>query len=1050
MRAFLHGGRAGTRLPCAVMGESLTLLLLGPPELAVGGRPVGIRAAKTRALLCYLAATPGPRPRSELAALLWGERPDANARGSLRLSLSELRREVGGWLDITRDHVRFRAGDGCFVDHERLARTPSVAEALRLWRGDFMDGVWFCDAPAFGGWLESERRRARLLLRELLLRGASTQPEEFVRLARLVAALEPYDEEAHRLLITALAESGNRGAALACYEDLRRRLADELGVEPAPETVAVHRGLVRAAPPVPRTGLVGRDSEIGNVRALLARRRLVTLLGPGGVGKTRLAIAAAASSCAFVSFAGVGPEAAVTTLARRLGVDLSPRRPALDLLLSALARRELLLVLDNLEHLPDFDPVIARIMGTAPGVRILATSRRRLDVPGQVTFEVRGLPGPAAEALFTSRAARAFDPERHAASVAAICAATGGLPLAIELAAGLLRAVPPAELAQRLGADLLSAAGPAVRPRHACMRTVFETSWRLLDPEARQALAALSAFGGGCTLAAALEVARTTPRVLVRLVDHSMIQLTPSGRYVLHPLIQQYAADHLDPRERRAVRERHAACFTRLLDRHAAALQDASDAEVTRVLGAELDNIRLAWAASGRPGFLDHYWVLCLRLRLYEESGAVVLRHLAATPEAPYLRARWLRMAGVSEHQLARECESARLARAALDAVGEPLPVSRPGLAAAALTAAARLLLHRVLPARRSAAGAEAAQALTLLARLAYHQQDLLTMLAAALRQLNAAGRTRDPALRAEAYANFATIARVAGGHRLATHYGALADRSLRSIDHPTEPASRARLARGLDLLAAGDFEGARGSFAECRARTLDPRVAENCAGMLAETALWRGDFEQAAELFSDTAEQAAARVGGDDIGRHWCLIGQAEALLRIDGTGTERIGQVLAAARTSTDRRRTHEQRLGLRDGPVMPVIQELRLLTAEARLGLRDPGEALTTALELAARLPSAQRGMLECWSGLAELLACLPPDAGTARRLGRHLAGFQSRHPGAAARIGWARALVLAHAGKRKAARKAAEQAMKAAGRFSAPYDHRRAKDLIERLG
>ncbi|MFI6601448.1 ATP-binding protein [Nonomuraea sp. NPDC050536] len=1032
------------------MGDSLTLLLLGPPELAVRGRPIGIRAAKTRALLCYLAATPGPRPRSELAALLWGERPDANARGSLRLSLSELRKEVGGWLDITRDHVRFRAGDGCFVDHGRLAQTPSVAEALRLWRGDFMDGVWFCDAPAFGGWLESERQRARLLLRELLLHAGPAPPDQFVRLARLVTGLDPYDEEAHRLLITALARSGNRGAALACYDDLRRRLADELGVEPAPETAAVVTSIRRAAPPVPRTDFFGRETEIRELRALLVRERLVTLLGPGGVGKTRLAIAAAASSCAFVSFAGVRPEAAVTTLARRLGVDLSPQRPAVELLLSALSGRELLLVLDNLEHLPAFDPVIARIMGTAPGVKILATSRRRLDVPGQVTFEVEGLPGPAAEALFVSRVARAFDPERHAASLAAICAATGGLPLAIELAAGLLRAVPPAELAQRLGADLLSAAGPAVRPRHACMRTVFETSWRLLDPDAQEALAALSVFVGGCTLRAALEVARTTPPVLVRLVDHSMIQLTPSGRYVLHPLIQQFAAGRLDPRERRAVRERHAAHFTRLLDRHAAALQDASDAEVTRVLGVELDNIRLAWAVSGRPGFLDHYWVLCLRLRLYEESGAVVLRHLARTPEAPYVRARWLRMAGMSEHQLARECESARLARAALDTVGEPLPASRPGLAATAVTAAARQLLHRILPARQSEAGVEAAQALTLLARLAYHQQDLLTMLAASLRQLNAADRTQDPALRAEAYANFATIARVAGRHRLATHYGALADRSLRSIDHPTEPASRARLARGLDLLTAGDFEGARGSFTECRARTLDPRVAENCAGMLAETALWRGDFEQAAELYADTAEQAARRVGGDDIGRHWCLIGQAEALLRIDGVGTERIGEVLAAARASTDRRRAHAQRLGLRDGPVMPVIQEMRLLTAEARLGRGDPVQVLTTVLDLAARLPSAQRGMLECWSGLAELLVSLPPDAATARRLDRHLAGFQSRHPGATARMGWARALVLAHGGRPKAAGKAAEQAMRTAERLCAPYDRRRAQELNERLG
>ncbi|MEU7859166.1 BTAD domain-containing putative transcriptional regulator [Nonomuraea sp. NPDC049141] len=1053
------------------MGDSLILLLLGPPELAVGGRPVGIRSAKTRALLCYLATMPGPRPRSELAALLWGERPDANARGSLRLALSELRKEVGGWLDITRDHVRFRPG-GCYVDHGRLAETATVAEALRLWRGDFMDGVWFCDAPAFGGWLESERGQARLRLRELL-RSGSAPPADLVRLARLVAGLDPYDEEAHRLLMAGLAAAGNRAAALACYDDLRRRLADDLGVEPAPETAAARRRLLiqrtavrRAAPPVPGTELFGREEELGRVRTLLAAERLVTLLGPGGVGKTRLAIAAASGSARFVSFAGVRPEAAVTTLARRLGVDLTPQRPALDLLLAALARQEDLLVLDNIEHLPAFDAVIGRILSTAPGTRVLATSRRRLDLPGQVTFEVAGLPGPAAEALFAARATRAqpaFDADRNAAAVAAICAATGGLPLAIELAAGLLRAVPPAELGRRLGVDpgLLSAAGPAARSRHACMRTVFETSWRLLDPAGQKTLAALAVFGGGCTLPAALEVARTAPPVLVRLIDQSMIELTPAGRYVIHPLIQQFAAERLSPGERRAVRERHAAYFSRLLDRRAAALQDASDAEVTRVLGAEMDNIRLAWAVSREPGFLDNYWVLCLRLRLYEESGAVVRWHLARTPEAPRLRARWLRMACVSEHQLAREREAYRLVRAALDTVGRPLPASRPGLVAAILTAAARQVLHRVLPVPRSERDAEVAQALTFLARLAYHRQDVPTMLAVSLRQLNAADRTSAPDLRAEAYANFATIARVAGRHRLAGRYGALADRALTGIAHPTEPASRARLARGLDQLSAGEFEAARESFAECRARTLDPRVAENCAGMLAETALWRGDFEQAANLYAATAEQAASRVGGDDIGRHWCLTGQAEALLRIEGTSPDRVAGVLAAARASTERRRAHEQRLGLRDGAVMPVIQELRLLTASARLiadGPRSddsriadgPREALARALDLAARLPKAQRGMLECWSGLAELLCRRSPDPATARRLHRHLAEYQARHPGAAARIGWARALVLAAAGERRAAAKAAGQAVRAAERLSAPYDLRRAQEVAARLG
>ncbi|TDE26912.1 hypothetical protein E1295_43570 [Nonomuraea mesophila] len=1058
------------------MGTSLTLLLLGRPELAIGGEPVAIRSAKSRALLCYLAATPGPCPRTELAGLLWGERPDANARGSLRLALTELRREVGRWLDISRDHVRFRESDGCFVDHSRLVRAQAVAEALRLWRGEFLDGVAFCDAPAFSCWLESERARVRSLLRDLLVRCAPAEPDDVVRLARVVTELDPYDEEAHRLLMTSLARAGNRAGALACYEELRRRLATELGVEPAPATQAVRRELApppsyarRAALPVPGTELIGRDADVRRLRRLLARERLVTLLGPGGVGKTRLAIAAAGAQAeaGFVSFAGVRAEAAVTMLARRLAVDLSPPRPALELLLSALAGRSGLLVLDNLEHLPAFDAVIGEILRVAPGVRILATSRRRLDVPGQAAVLVEGLPGPAAETLFAARALRArpaFDPVREAALVAAICATTGGLPLAIELAAGLLRAVPIEDLAQRLGLDpgLLSAAGPAARPRHNCMRTVFETSWHLLDAEGRQALAALSTFRNGCTLGSALEVARTTSQVLVQLVDHSMLSLAPSGRYVLHPLIQQFAASHLeeDPETCTAVRRRHAAHFARLLDEHATALQDASDTEVTRVLGPELDNIRLAWAASDQPRFLDHYWTLCLRLRLYEESGAVVLRHLARTRETPPLRARRLWMAAVSEHQLAREAEATRLAREALDTVGEPLPSSPAGLAAAALTAAARQAVHRLLPrVRADAAGPEAAQALTLLARLAYFQQDLPTMLAASLRQLNAAERGTDPALRAEAYANFTTIVRIAGRHRLATRYGALADRALAGIERPTDAACRARLARGLDQLHAGAFEQATGSFAEGRARTLDPRMAEHCAGMLAETALWRGDFAQAAELFAATEDLAVKRVGGDDIGRHWCLTGQAEALLRMDGVAVERIGEVLQGARASAERRRTHEKELGLRDGPVRQAVQEMRLLTLSARLALRASVEdprgvaraALAEALRLADGLPAAQPGMFECWAGLAEVLWELAPwpDRTAVRRLHTHLTGYLSRTPGAAARIGWARALVLAAAGEERAAGRAALEAVSAAERLAVAYDHHRAMELARRL-
>ncbi|MFI6510989.1 ATP-binding protein [Streptosporangium sp. NPDC050855] len=1094
------------------MGDSFSLLLLGTPELVVGGRPVRIRSAKTRALLCYLATTPGARSRAELAGLLWGERPDANARGSLRLALSELRGDVGGWLDITRDHVGLRAGDGCFVDYRQLTRDPTVAEALRLWRGEFLDGLSFGDAPAFAGWLECERRRARSLLRELLVRAGPAASEHVVRLARIVTELDPYDEEAHRVLIASLAGTGRRASALACYEELRLRLARELGVDPAPETRALHRELTprpatarRAALPVPGSELVGRESDVRRVRALLSRERLITLSGPGGIGKTRLAIAAAqaddrdaapgigrhgtasspSADVAFVSFAGVRAEAAVTTLARRLGVDLSPPRPAAELLLAALAGRSTLLVLDNLEHLPSFDGVIAEILRVAPGLRVLATSRRRLDVPGQVIVPVEGLAEPAAEALFVARALKArpgFDPEREAPLVAAICAATGGLPLAIELAAGLLRAVPCADLAEHLGVDtgLLCVAGPAARSRHASMRTVFETSWRLLDPARRAALAALSVFDGGCTPRAALEVTGTGPEVLVHLVDHSMLQLTPSGRYTLHPVIRRLAADRLeDP----GVRERHTRHYARLLDRHATALQDGSDTEVVRVLGAEMDNIRQAWRASGQPRFLDHYWTLCLRLRLYEESAAIVHEHLDPPPQDPRLRARLLRMAAVSSHQLARERAATRLARAALDTLGEPLPTTPTGLATALLTAAIRQAAHRLLPAtaaRRLPASrtagtetetaaeaetaaeteteaaaeteteTEAAQALTLLARLAYHRQDLPVMLVTSLRQLNAADRGTDPALRAESCANAATIARLAGRHRLATHYGDLADRALSGVGHPDETVHRTRLARGIDLLHAGRFEDARRSFTEGRSRTIDPRVAESCAGMLAETALWQGQFAAAATGYAETEELAVARVGGDDIGRHWCLTGRAEALLRLDEAPVERIRELLAAARASHERRRTHAEEIGLRESPASRTIQELRLLTIAARLDPARAPAAPAEALRLARRLPTVQPGMLECWTGLAELLGDARQDRAAAPLLLGHLSRYAARNPGAAARIGWALALVLAALGRRRQARRTARRAMTTAERLAAPYDHRRAEFLVRALG
>ncbi|WP_062439955.1 AfsR/SARP family transcriptional regulator [Herbidospora daliensis] len=1029
------------------MGDQLTLLLLGPPYLAIGETPVAVRSAKSRALLCHLAAAPGPRSRAELAGLLWGERPDAHARGSLRLALSELRKEVGGWLDITRDHVGFRADQCCHVDHAKLTGVTTIGEALKLWRGEFMDGVAFVDAPAFAEWLAAERLRVRALFRDLLVRQAGPA-HEIVKLARLLSELDPYDEEVHRLLISSLAETGNRAPALLAYANLRDRLATDLGVEPAAETRAIRQALgpqrKPAALPVPSTPLVGRKAEVDQVAALLGRERIVTLLGPGGVGKTRLALAAAARvpGAAFVTFAGVGPEAAVTTVARRLGMDLSSPRPAKELLFETLADRCLLLVLDNLEHLPDFDAVIAELIAACPGVRVLATSRRRLTLPSFAVV-VDGLSPPAAEELFAVRARTvrpAFDPGRESALVADICAATRGLPLAIELAASLLRALSCADLADHLNTGLLGADALTPRPRHATMRRVFETSWTLLTDEARRVLPILSAFGGGFTLEAALDVAETTPEVLVHLVDHSMITFQPPARYLIHPLIQAFATQHLTTEQ--PTRLRHAHHFKALLKKHAHGLHDATDEQTPTLLAAELDNIRLAWTHAPNPGFLDLYWTLCLRLGLYEESAAIVETNLEADRPTPEQRARRLRMAAVSYYQLAKERRALHLAEEALEALGRPLP-----------SGWRRTVVHLCSPASPTPREAEAAQALSLIAMFAYYRQDLPTMLSATLLQLNAVNRSAAPELRAEAYANVATAVRTAGQSRLARRYARRADEALASLPrtHVSEAANRARVARGIDQLSCGALEAAWRSFTEARSRTLEPRLAEVCTGLLAETSMWRGEFARAAELFVVTGELSARRVGGDDIGRYWCLTGQAEALLRQEGVPSARIREVLTAAQAATNRRRALEQAFGLRNGPIVEVIQRMRLFTGFARTDLLDgrperAAEAVPEIVALAGKLPSAQPGMLECWSGLAELLWELRrPDPAVVRTVLRGIRGYAARYPGAAARLGWGQVLLRGTAGM--PVRKTAWKAMQEADRLGVAYDIRRAAEAAD---
>jgi predicted ATPase len=337
--------------------------------------------------------------------------------------------------------------------------------------------------------------------------------------------------------------------------------------------------------PVPLTRFVGRERELARLHVLLddPARRLVTLVGPGGIGKTRLAVQVAATrqdrsrdGVVFVSLVGTAParpeEAAdlvVANLAAALGVSLAVPRDPLELLCDHLAARELLLVLDNLEQLPDAAKVVAALLERAAGVKLLATSRRRLGLEGECLVEVAGLPYPPPDADPDARSCEAVQLfEDHARlirpglgsaadeDVGRICRLVAGVPLAIELAARWVRSVTPAVIADRLAGDLdlLATSAPDVERRHRSLRSVIDWSWQLLTDEECRALRRLSVLRGGFDLEAAAAVAGASLPLLAGLVDQSLVAVGEDGRYAVHDLLRQYAAERLaaDPADEQA------------------------------------------------------------------------------------------------------------------------------------------------------------------------------------------------------------------------------------------------------------------------------------------------------------------------------------------------------------------------------------------------------------------------------------------------------------------------------------------------------------------
>lgn len=554
---------------------------------------------KTAALLALLALE-GAASRSRLAGLLWPETAERRARSNLRQMLHRL--------------GPFRAAIGT-GDPLRLADEVTVDAHDAAADGVLLDGFDYDDCPDLKAWLEAERA-ARVESRAARLDAAAERLEEdgdlegAVRLARCRARLDPDSEAAVRRLMRLLARSGDRGAALAAYRDLRTRLEEEYGVAPSDETARLAE-LVRAGElprrpsrlPRPETPFVGREEELRALsRHLAAGARVVAITGPGGIGKTRLALRAAErfaaafeDGVAFVALGEVHTRAQlVASLGAAVGMRALPPAAAEARLLEHLRSQSRLLLVDGFEALPEARRLLAALLEAAPGPTLLVTSRHPTGLPEERIVALTGLRSDReALALFELAAARArpglrLSPEERDAA-REVCELMEGSPLGIELATAWLRSLSVRELPTQLRAGPELIAGG--------LEPVFARSWELLDAPERAVLLGLAVFHGGFDREAARAVAGATPRGLAALADRSLLSPAGAGRYALHALARHHLAHRLADGavDADALRGRHARHFLARLTAVAARLEGPDRAEALARLEPDLANLRTAW-----------------------------------------------------------------------------------------------------------------------------------------------------------------------------------------------------------------------------------------------------------------------------------------------------------------------------------------------------------------------------------------------------------------------------------------------------------------------
>jgi predicted ATPase/DNA-binding SARP family transcriptional activator len=622
----------------------LEINVLGNLNLTLNGENLDSLSLRAQVLLVYLALENGQHSRPYLASMLWPESSESKANTSLRVVLTELRKTVGNYLNINRNNIGF-CPDAIFnldlFEFEKSIHDGRIEDALQLYRGDFLTGVFITGSNEFENWHRWERDRIRLYsirqIEEAILRAfALNNFQATAKIALGLLKIDPINEIANQYYSIALALDNLSAVSIQHLDSYINQVEDQLGLPVSPEITTI-RELIKAGDlkslvdmikpnhnlPPNMTGFVGRESDIATITNLLANPdcRLINLIGPGGIGKTRLVLQAIRENMMrfpdgvyfvpveeLISTDDIIP-AIAKVLNFRFGTIVSMLDPQTQLI-DYLQDLSLIIILDGIEHLTDCTVLISKLLSEVPKLKFMTTSRHKLNLEAEWVHMLQGLPYqkklmldkyPDAISLFIERVnqinpQKTFNAEEVDIAYQ-ICSLVEGMPLGIELAAAWTSVLELSRIAKEIERNygFLEKEKSDKLGKHHSLQAVFNYSWDLLDTSQQDILLRLSVFRGNFSHKAAKDVCRTSLSNLSSLLDKSLIQKDHLGQFKLHPMVRQFSQEHLIKDQNWLdIKQKHCRYFARHLNLQIPGIFEVKSASSRTEVQSNLPNILAA------------------------------------------------------------------------------------------------------------------------------------------------------------------------------------------------------------------------------------------------------------------------------------------------------------------------------------------------------------------------------------------------------------------------------------------------------------------------